>query len=643
VVVPVAGDSGVPKKRLIHDLSLPFTLKRSVQKTIETYPNDWIVVHETLQNSLDAIQQSGKAKGYVRIDIDVDGEEVTVEDNGEGFPFDLTLLGFGASNKDPEDHRLCGEIGVGIKTVIACTNNFEFWAKYIDEKAGTLRKWHCKINDGYRYMKELAEDIELNYDEPTNVSREEETGTRLVYSFPKEDKRVRSLIEQIYGNYVASQRIDDSLAAGIVDKFRLAIEHYFRTTGYAANVNNLLQVNQTVPIDITIGLRCREVAAVGELGQVFLKNPTLTVSFPNKCWDAVEIINRSRKPRPYPIGYPTQTPFPGEGGYIGDYSSSYIYVQEFSDFSEAQKMLNNPKMRVPPNISDYKPYFERYVTGIYLVAGSREVLRKYLIDYPRSRFIAASGIPSVHEILTPSDVGGLGFINNISLIINLKQKLTYGKQTIKNPWLLGKVNAFFRDAFRSTLIHTAECIAGKVPESILPPAVMPSVSVVSRPSLGVPFLSLRKVPVEEMEVIALFFELVGRGYLPEYETWSISSREEFDGKMVIHYPGVTLPEPRSDRDLSNIEFKLCTSDLVDDFDAGRKVIEGLSLIIVWKDDMDERYRQGHSHYEIIDVEYSSWVKEHGPSHVRKCLRDRRTGREIPILELKQVIEDLPKA
>ncbi|MEM2146774.1 MAG: hypothetical protein QW279_15530, partial [Candidatus Jordarchaeaceae archaeon] len=119
-------------------------------------------------------------------------------------------------------------------------------------------------------------------------------------------------------------------------------------------------------------------------------------------------------------------------GYIGNYSGRYLYIQKFTDLSEIRKMLNNPKTRKPPNFSEYEPYFQRYIAGNYLIVGSRDVLRKYLIDFPRSRFVAASGIPSVHDILTPSDVGGLGFINNICLIVNLKGKLTYGKQTVKN-------------------------------------------------------------------------------------------------------------------------------------------------------------------------------------------------------------------
>jgi len=82
------------------------------------------------------------------------------------------------------------------------------------------------------------------------------------------------------------------------------------------------------------------------------------------------------------------------------------------------------------------------------------------------------------------------------------------------------------------------------------------------------------------------------------------------------------------------------SDLLEDFDTGRKVVADLNLIIVWKDDFDKQFPQGHISYEILGVDDSAWLKEYVLSHVNKCLRDRRTGIEIPVLEVKQVVKDL---
>jgi len=633
----------MPTKHIIKDLSLPFTLKHSIEKTVETYPNEWIVIHEALQNAIDAIQRSGKSQGHVKILMDLDNETVAVEDDGEGFPFDISLFGFGASNKDPSDYRISGEIGVGIKTVIASTKDFELWATYIDEKTGTLKKWHCIITDGYRFLKGLKDDIDINYDDPVEVDKEGETGTKVKYSFPEGERRVLEfLLRQIYDGYFSIGRIHDDLAKDITDKLKLAIEHYFRTTGYAANVNNLLNVYSSVPTEITIAISCGTNSLKllpEEFRKIFKNKGLLTVTFRNTYWDVEEVINRSKKPRPALIGYPTKTPFPGEGGYIGSYNTNFIYVQKFTEWSEIQKLISNPRSRPPPDPSYYKTYFERYVAGIYLVVGGREALRKYLLDFPRSRFIAASGIPSSHDIHTPTDVGGLGYINNICFIVNIKQKLTYGKQTIKNPWLLGRMYEFFKDAFRATLTHSAQCISGRVYE--YPPILVTSpTEVISRPDLNLPISKIKKIPQEEVELIALFFELVGRGYIKDYDIWALSTREPYDGKVLIHYEGISINPPHSDKDLNNMEFKVYLSDLIDDFETGRKLSSDLHLIIVWEDDFDEKYPTGHLSYEVIPAESSILLKEYSLKHVNKVLRDRRIGTEIPILEIKQIVEDI---
>jgi len=223
------------------------------------------------------------------------------------------------------------------------------------------------------------------------------------------------------------------------------------------------------------------------------------------------------------------------------------------------------------------------------------------------------------------------------IFVSLKTRLTYGKQTIKNPWLLGKIYKLFRDAFRSTLIHTAKGIVGDVSEAL--PPIVPAVEIISRPNLDLPFLSIKKEPREEIEVIALFYELIGRGYLREYETWGLTTRERYDGKMLIQYPNISITAPRSDRDLNAIEFKVYLSDLVDDFEKGRKRAEDINFIIVWVDDFIQQYPKGHVDFEVINIEGTE-LESYAVPRVEKCLHARRTGTKIQILELKSIVEGL---
>ncbi len=623
----------MPVRKLVQDLSR-LSQRDIVRKTVETYPNSWIVVQEILQNALDAIQKSGRTQGKVKVQIDLDNRIVEVYDNGIGFPFNLQLLGFGTSGKGAEDWSVGGEMGVGLKVVIFSTENFSIDAVYIDQQTGQARKWDCRITNGWKYVQGTVDDIDVDYSDP--AANGNETYSRIRYVFPNSD-RLTSFLQEIYDKYLASGMIQDDLAQSELDKLKLALEHYFRTEGYAANVNNLMSSAQgSVTTDIEIKILCGDESSklfTNDFQSLLVQNRQVELSFKNRFWNIQDAVERTRRG----VSRPTilTAPFPDQGGEIGNYNQNYVYVQEFPDWASFKRLLQNQRMRSPPNPEDFKPFFDRYIIGAYVVVGARETLKKHLIGVYRLHPVAASGIPSAHDIHVPSDVGALGFVNNIHFIINLRARLSYGKQTIKNPWLLGQVNGFFKDAFRSTLMHTAQSITGVV-EAPPPPITIPVSSLVSRPDLEVPSLSVKKEPVEEMELIALFYELAGKGYISDYETWSLTSKQVFDGKFLIRYPGVQIAAPHSDNDLSNIEFKVKLGDLIDDFDQGRKNPSELKLIIVWENDFQTAFPSGHTHFELVDIQGTE-MEEYCLNYVQECLHDRRDARKIQILELKKAM------
>jgi len=196
------------------------------------------------------------------------------------------------------------------------------------------------------------------------------------------------------------------------------------------------------------------------------------------------------------------------------------------------------------------------------------------------------------------------------------------------------------------LRKTAECIVGKAPESPLPP-FGPAVDVVNRSDIGVSQLAIRKEPIEEVEVIALFSELIGNGTLKNYEIWRLSTREAFDGMMLLPLKGQIQPRPNTNRDLHDVEFKVLISALINDFDENIKNPTGLKLIVVWEDDFDQKYPKGHDRYQIVDIvhptreDWEPW-SEFRPPPVKKALHDRETGGLIYLLELKNVISGLKK-
>ena len=76
-------------------LNVADNLRKLATLTVETYPNPWKVVHETLQNAKDAIRRANHP-GKIDIVLDVTSQPVTVLDNGTGFPIDDSLWDSGA-------------------------------------------------------------------------------------------------------------------------------------------------------------------------------------------------------------------------------------------------------------------------------------------------------------------------------------------------------------------------------------------------------------------------------------------------------------------------------------------------------------------------------------------------------------------
>lgn len=615
--------------RWLEDLSKK-ARKKLIKKTYETYPKDWIIIHEALQNAIDAVRKTQKKDKIVEIEINPDENSVTIFDNGVGFPFDLTLLGFGESNKGTTD---LGEIGVGIKVVIVSSKEFSIQAIYKD-KDGKFKKWNCKILDGYKILTCEKEDLEIQYNLP-EVTTEQNTYTQVRYRLYDEIS-ILGWLKEIYNEYIENGLISAKLAEDLDEKFKIALEHYFRTRGYAADVRNLISRSGDVKIHLKIS-PIKTPTSYKNLKEILSKY--IEIKFENRYWDIEEIVDKTKRgfTKPRILTHS----FPESGGNIGNYTQNDIYVQKFTNWNSIRKLLTNPSMREPPNLNYFSKIVKNNIHAIYLVVASRDILRDYLICFPRMHFISSYGIPSSHEIHSPTGVGFLGYLNNIVFIVDIKERLTYGKQTIRNIRVLGFVNELFKEAFRATLRITTQSIVGirERREEVPSPLVTPEQQVISREDIQPPLLKIKKVPQEEIEVVAIFSEMVGRGILKEYEIWALSTRLQYDGKILIHFPNLSspLPSPQSDRDLNTIEFKVNLSSLIDDFDNGDKYLEEINLIVIWKDDFIEAFRERHPYYEVIPVKDTE-LEELNLSYIEKCIHDRRTGKKVPILELKEVLK-----
>jgi hypothetical protein len=608
--------------------------QRNTQKiaarAVETYPLEWIVTHETLQNSLDAIQKSGRTNGgRIDIELDLDERRVTIKDNGRGFPHDISLLGLGGTDKDddPDSSKLGGNLGMGLKVVILSSESFEL-RSVVNKKL-----WRVEVHNGHLFSQGADVRLEV-FDE---VDEDSDNNTEIIYRFPEE--QVSEFVELLFDRYF--DKIQDELARDDIAKFKTAVQYHFRTHSYAGNVSRLLNVADIVPVDIHLRI-CSQNAQSNtglsnRLKELLVDNNVIDIEFHNKHWDIAEVIQGvpRRVRKPFLITDPQIPP----GGRFQKYPKNHILIKNFRTAQEYSSLLENPYLRTPIDIAKYQRLFEQ-LEGIYLIIGSVDLVEKYLVERQR-QFIAANGVPSFNSLQAPIGIGDLGYLANIHVVLNVKQKLNLGKQTISNTRLLNLCNQFFSDAFKATLRHVAKAFVGEPQLTTATDRIeqlqLPTNEILGRPDLGLPEFTLVKEPAVEAEVIALFYTLLGRGYLQGYRTYGLYHVGTYDGRGMMKLARmIDFPEPRSDSDLVNFEFKLKLSWLLDDFETGKKKAQDIALLIVWEDD-DVR----HPDYQVVDIGETP-DRDRYMDQVDRCLVNRE-GRSIQVLVLKDVVERLKQS
>ena len=608
--------SKVPIENLIN----PDNVRKLATRTVETYPTEWKVVHEALQNAKDAVRKANRA-GTVQIELDVVNQSVVVKDDGIGFPYNIDLLGFGGTDKDADpDWCLNGRQGVGLKAVILSTSVFQL------EASSDGNCWKVRIEGADKYLE--GENPEFDISEPEPCT--EPSGTAVSYSF--RNQLVSDVVNTILSEYLP--RVQDALAPTARRRIEVALESYFRSHTYAGDVNTLLGIGDYKPITISL-----TVVANGSPTGILpaeliqeLKNGRITVTFPNKHWDVREAIDRTRGGVPRPTVLSQALP---PGGVLGRYSDSYVYTAGLTSESGFASLLENPNLKRPIDSSKYKALFAS-LRGIYVAVGSRSVLGRYLVGPPR-QFVAANGIPSAHVLPGPTRGGEATYVsNNIHFIANVNGQLNYGKQTIPNPRLVGLVSEYFADAVRATLRNVAISIVGSQIVSTsgddLDEQFSVETDVISRPELARGVLNFKRVPRDENALIAIFFELLGKGFLTGYEFYSLSQKARYDGRASIMQKGRgDVPEPSSDADLRFVEFKLDINEIVDDFENETKMPQEISLLVVW----DDTLKANITDYQVIDIEHSPDA-DRGMNGVEKILHCKRHNRMIQMLVINDI-------
>ena len=158
-----------------------------------------------------------------------------------------------------------------------------------------------------------------------------------------------------------------------------------------------------------------------------------------------------------------------------------------------------------------------------------------------------------------------------------------------------------------------------------------------RESLNIPELAIRKVPRDENDVIALFFELLGRGHIKGYQSFGLSQMDPYDGRFILRRRGDTTDPaiPVDDRQLSAIEFKVTASSLIRDLEREAKDPRELKLVIAW-----EEGSSNSDQFGFAGIEHSRYYPDNVYLGVTRYLQNTKSGSQIQVLLLKSVVEEI---
>ena len=145
-------------------------------------------------------------------------------------------------------------------------------------------------------------------------------------------------------------------------------------------------------------------------------------------------------------------------------------------------------------------------------------------------------------------------------------------------------------------------------------------------------------------MIALLFELAGRGLFPGYRFFGLSQRDTYDARAAILRDEEDPEEVFNVTDESNlqiVEFKKTAASVISDFARNQKSPGTIDLVVAWDEGVPPVGQFGFDNIE------SSRAYEASPRRVfpraQRYIEDMRTGDQVQVLLLQPLLAGIKEA
>lgn len=622
-------------------------VREQLRKIVEIYDPEWIVVHELVQNAIDAIQTNlNITEGKIDVIIDIDNDIVTVTDNGTGFTADEKLLcpgGSGTEKRLASRSPTKGYQGVGLKAVMYSTTMFEI------ESQTEKKHWTFLAENLIDYI-DLEKKHEPEYDLELRENITESTYTIVKASFPKNtlsdvfSELNRFLSEDSVRWQDLYREEKTKHATDPTDKY---LEHffswYFRTQSYVGCANRLLntpvmnvvtnKLEEVKPLKVILQLKSEAqfVGVDGLIGRWLkqLGKKDFAVEIPNRAWDYSEIVkeNQQRSSR-YQITPKLVEIKPNHQDWETlkvAFRNSFLDIKLTPDHSKEDfyeiyddfiAILERPRSNV--RAKDFQDVLER-ITGIYLAIGRTADFELLGISNHGIRVIASNGISTDHDLSVVS-TSSTWYLETIHMVINVDETLNLGKRHLVNPRLVRRIRDFF-EACYPKLVNISKLFVERDTNSSVADPLPDVIELEKLRRKKVPF---RRFPEDESTLIGMFSSVLT--LLDEnFAVYSYFGRARYDGKF-RWVPN----EPRSDAELLKLEFKVQLEALISEFEqaVNDKEFSDLDLIIVW----DRRITTQGWHVKGISRQRQNALEQRGvPTDIVEFVLEDQYGQYRPLI------------
>ena len=605
-----------------------------LKQTIRAYNSTQVVLGEALQNAIDAVVQANGSEHEITIKLNFDQRSVTVTDDGIGFPNDPNLLFLGGGRKRHGDRKLFGFVGVGLKVVVFSSKNFYLRA-HSDDGA-----FHYEIQNAYKFDSDSPPKLQVPKVFIEDSSPLPMYGTEVNYQFPSE---VAYDPFKLFVQDISDRCLPHGSARGFGETLQEAVDRkhfetrfaglmasYLRRYTYAGDVWKTLDgkselQNTTISVEVACSDPIQTLGS--EIGSLFDGKGKTSFTIKPEYLRVRETVNwvPSQK-RPGLFDHAL-----GRGGMNLDRVWRGFNIRVYNDAEDYERLVTDKRGRLPDEIKKYRERLFPKINGIILTIGRIPVFDEFLPGGSR-RVISANGVVTTHEIdLTRGR--NQEYVRCFDLVIDTNAQLNYGKSQLTDNRLVGDIRRFVNDAYAATIHNAAGNWVGKMTLSDEEEYDF----FLRRPNLDISELAIRKEPRDENDVIALFFELIGRKYISGYQVFGLSQRDPYDGRFLIKYENSEddPEEPLDDRQLTAVEFKVSASLIIRDLEREAKDPRELKLLIAW-----DEGSSNSDQFAFADIYNSRYYPDKVYPGVTRYIQNTKSGSQIQVLLLQSLLEDL---